>query len=146
MERQPLHDLEQLSELVHRFSGHGPAVHLDLSAAEMAWPIEVTATVCRLVQESLINVARHAAHAQTVAVSVVQSDTHITVEVADDALLQPPGFRIAAVTVCSACESALKLWAAPSRPGPNPALAGWSKRRYPHTGGTDRDHQRHAGR
>jgi len=76
---------EQLSELVDRFADHGPAVHLDLPAVEMPWPTEVTATVYRLVQESLTNVARHATHAQTVVVSVTQHDKQIIVEVADDA-------------------------------------------------------------
>ncbi|GAA3953243.1 hypothetical protein GCM10023085_39610 [Actinomadura viridis] len=74
-----------LTELVGRFHGHGPAVRLDLPGDESEWPPEVTSTVHRVVQESLTNVARHAAQARTVDVSVTQDGRAVTVEVADDA-------------------------------------------------------------
>jgi signal transduction histidine kinase len=74
---------EQLSELVSRFTG--PPVRLQLPDGETVWPPEVTTTVYRIVQESLTNVARHAAHASSVSVDVRQDRRAITVEVVDDA-------------------------------------------------------------
>jgi signal transduction histidine kinase len=78
---------EQLSDLVERFAGRGPAVQLRLPAApaEPAWPPEVTTTVYRVVQESLTNVARHAGGAREVTVTLAHDQRAITVEVTDDA-------------------------------------------------------------
>ncbi|GAA4228916.1 signal transduction histidine kinase [Streptosporangium album] len=76
---------EQLSELVKRFHGHGPAVRLRLPADGSVWPPEVTSTVYRVVQESLTNISRHAPHARSVTVSVAQDRESVTVEVVDDA-------------------------------------------------------------
>ena len=79
---------EQLADLVRRFDGHGPAVRLQLPADGPTWPPEVTTTVYRIVQESLTNIARHAAHARSATVDIVQNEQRIMVEVTDDA---PPG-------------------------------------------------------
>ncbi|MFJ2172648.1 histidine kinase [Streptomyces sp. NPDC087851] len=79
---------EQLTELVSRFDGHGPPVRLALPDEPMSWPPEVTATVHRIVQESLTNIARHAAHARGATVDVAQTGERVTVRVTDDA---PPG-------------------------------------------------------
>ncbi|MFF5210138.1 sensor histidine kinase [Streptosporangium sp. NPDC000396] len=80
---------ERLSDLVRRFDGRGPAVHLRLpegeGQGESVWPPEVTSTVYRVVQESLTNVSRHAPHARSVTVSVTQDREVVTVEVVDDA-------------------------------------------------------------
>ena len=81
---------EQLGELVDRFARHGPPVRLSLpEPAVLAWPPEVTSTVHRVVQESLTNIARHAAHARSVTVDVSQGTRSVTVEVADDAAAPP---------------------------------------------------------
>ncbi|WHT23308.1 histidine kinase [Crossiella sp. CA-258035] len=80
---------EQLSELVARFTGHGPAVRLRLPEEEPAWPPEVTSTVYRVVQESLTNITKHAPHARAVTVDVIQDRPEITVEVVDDAPQAP---------------------------------------------------------
>lgn len=81
---------EQLSELVDRFDGHGPTVRLCLpDGVASVWPPEVTSTVYRVVQESLTNVSRHAAHARSVEVNVFQDRRGVTVEVVDDAPLIP---------------------------------------------------------
>ncbi|MGZ0145687.1 sensor histidine kinase [Kribbella sp. WER1] len=77
--------LDELRELAARFGEHGPAVALRLPDDEPTWPPEVMRTVCRVVQESLTNVARHAAHAGTVTVSVTQVRRAVAVEVVDDA-------------------------------------------------------------
>ncbi|MFJ2911989.1 sensor histidine kinase [Streptomyces sp. NPDC087228] len=79
---------EQLSELVQRFEGHGPKVRLRLPENQAPWPPEVTTTVHRIVQESLTNIARHAAHARSATVDVVQDPAGVTVTITDDA---PPG-------------------------------------------------------
>ena len=76
---------EQLSELIARFTSHGPTVHLRLPDNEPAWPPEVTSTVYRVVQESLTNITKHAPHAHAVTVSVAQDRPAITIEVNDDA-------------------------------------------------------------
>lgn len=83
---------EQLAELVRRFDGHGPAVSLDLPADETSWPPEVTTTVYRVVQESLTNIARHAAHARSATVSVAQDAKVVRVEITDDAPPAPSRF------------------------------------------------------
>jgi signal transduction histidine kinase len=75
---------ERLGELVRRFGSHGPAVRLRLPDQPTPWPPEVTSTVFRVVQESLTNVARHAAHARAVEVTVGQDRDGVTVEVLDD--------------------------------------------------------------
>jgi signal transduction histidine kinase len=76
----------QLSDLVGRFAGHGPAVQLNLSAgSQPRWPPEVAATVYRVVQEALTNVILHAPDAASVTVTVRDDGSGVTVEVTDDA-------------------------------------------------------------
>ena len=48
----------------------------------------MAATVYRIIQESLTNIARHAARARAADISVTQDQKEITVQVTDDA---PPG-------------------------------------------------------
>lgn len=83
----------RLDELVERFAAAGPAVHLRLPDGERCWPPEVTNTVYRVVQESLTNVSRHAPHARSVTVTVVQDRRTVTVEVVDDAPAGPARYH-----------------------------------------------------
>ncbi|TDC25790.1 sensor histidine kinase [Kribbella albertanoniae] len=83
--------LVQIKELVERFNGPTPELHLPDSEPE--WPQEVTTTVCRIVQESLTNVARHAPHAGAVTVNVIQAGRSVTVDVLDDAEAGPVRYR-----------------------------------------------------
>ncbi|WP_344657118.1 sensor histidine kinase [Catenulispora subtropica] len=76
---------EQLIDLVRRFEEHGTAVDLRLPVRAPEWPPVVTATVYRIVQESLTNIARHARGARAAAVTVSQDSANITVEVDNDA-------------------------------------------------------------
>ncbi|MBC6462498.1 sensor histidine kinase [Actinomadura sp. HBU206391] len=78
---------EQVTELVERFAGRGPAVRLRLpdGHADPAWPPEVTTTVCRVVQEALTNITRHAPGAGEVTVALAHDRQAITVEITDDA-------------------------------------------------------------
>ncbi|WP_200825871.1 sensor histidine kinase [Kibdelosporangium aridum] len=76
---------EQLSELVRRFTKHGPRVRLQLPEGEPVWQPEITSTVYRIVQESLTNVSQHAPRARSVSVDVSQDQDRVTVEVVDDA-------------------------------------------------------------
>ena len=78
---------QQLTDLVERFAGRGPAVRLRLpdGSTDPTWPPEVTTTVCRIVQESLINIHRHASGAREVTVALAHDRRNITVEVTDDA-------------------------------------------------------------
>jgi signal transduction histidine kinase len=78
----------QIASLVRRFDGYGPPVRLNLGADQETWPPEVAATVYRIIQESLTNIARHAARARSADISVTQDQEEITVQVTDDA---PPG-------------------------------------------------------
>jgi signal transduction histidine kinase len=80
-------DVERLAELVERFRGRGtgPAVRLNLPAEPAPWPPEVTTTIHRIVQESLTNIARHAAHARSATIDVAQDRDAVTVSVVDDA-------------------------------------------------------------
>jgi signal transduction histidine kinase len=80
---------EELTELVRRFEGHGPAVHLHMPVCEASWPPEVTTTVYRVVQEALTNIARHAPHARSATISVTQNQDAVTIDVTDDAPPSP---------------------------------------------------------
>jgi signal transduction histidine kinase len=84
---------EQLHDLVNRFAGNGRTVRLRVPHGEPGWPPEVTSTVYRLVQESLTNISRHAAHARSVTVSVEQDGPAVTVEVVDDATPAPARYH-----------------------------------------------------
>jgi signal transduction histidine kinase len=74
----------QLGELTGRFGRHGPGVSLQVPA-HLDLPAEVSTTIYRVVQEALTNVARHAAGAGAVTVSLASDLQEITVEVSDDA-------------------------------------------------------------
>jgi signal transduction histidine kinase len=78
---------EPISDLVERFTRHGPAVDLRLPAGQpaSAWPPEVASTVYRIVQEALTNIARHAPGAHAVTVTVAHDAAQVRVEVTDDA-------------------------------------------------------------
>ncbi|MEV3977562.1 sensor histidine kinase [Nonomuraea sp. NPDC049758] len=78
----------RLTDLVGGFDG--PPVTLRVPGEAESWPPEVAGTVYRIVQESLTNVARHAARAVTVEVTVTGRDDAVVVEVADDAPPAPP--------------------------------------------------------
>ncbi|MEV5505774.1 sensor histidine kinase [Streptomyces orinoci] len=81
---------EQLIDLVRRFEEHGPAVDLRLPTGTPDWPPVVTATVYRIVQESLTNIARHARGSRAATVTIAQDSTDITVEIGNDAPPHPP--------------------------------------------------------
>ena len=82
---------EQLSDLVSRFAGRGPAVQLRLPRpGGRPWPPDVSATVYRIVQEALSNVILHAADAASVTVTVGEAPSCVTVEVTDDAPRRAP--------------------------------------------------------
>jgi signal transduction histidine kinase len=75
----------QLSDLVGRFAGHGPAVRFRLHDGEQpTWPPEVATTVYRIVQEALTNIVLHAPGAANVAVVVDGDPSGVSVEVTDD--------------------------------------------------------------
>ena len=77
---------EQLSDLVGRFAGHGPAVQLRFPDGDQpTWPPEVASTVYRIVQEALTNVILHAPDAASVAVTVEEDPSGVTIAVTDDA-------------------------------------------------------------
>ncbi|GAA1555737.1 hypothetical protein GCM10009827_090660 [Dactylosporangium maewongense] len=81
---------ERIADLVWRFERTGPPVHLELPADEDQWPVEVAGAVHRVVQESLTNVARHAARARSVTVALSESEGTVMVRVADDGEGAPP--------------------------------------------------------
>ncbi|GAA3518095.1 sensor histidine kinase [Actinocatenispora rupis] len=74
---------EDLRELVTRFAERGPTVRLTLPDGEP--DAATSATVYRIVQEALTNVARHAPRATAVTVTVTRDRRGLTVEVTDDA-------------------------------------------------------------
>jgi signal transduction histidine kinase len=78
---------QQLTDLLEAFAGRGPAVRLRLpdGPADPTWPPEVTTTVCRVVQEALTNITRHASGAREVTVALAHDQQAITVEITDDA-------------------------------------------------------------
>jgi signal transduction histidine kinase len=76
---------ENLAELVERFERQGPPVRLSIRDDGAGWPPELTSTVYRVVREALTNVARHAAGARSVSVTVDSGPMGVTVEITDDA-------------------------------------------------------------
>jgi signal transduction histidine kinase len=118
---------EQLSELVKRFDGHGPAVHLRLPDDEgkSGWPPEVTSTVYRVVQESLTNVSRHAPHASSVTVNIAQDRQAVTVEVVDDAPQVPARYHHRGGYGLVGMRERLEALGGTLCAGPRPG-AGWS--------------------
>lgn len=85
--------LDQLTELIGYFEGLGPKVQLKLPADEAVLPPEVATTIYRIVQESLTNIARHAAKARSATVSIAQNEKSITVEITNEASAEPSRFR-----------------------------------------------------
>lgn len=77
--------VDQLTELVRRFEGHGPEIELRLPEERVPWPPEVSTTVYRVVQESLTNIARHASHARCAVVDIAQNPADVTISITDDA-------------------------------------------------------------
>ncbi|GAA4597039.1 histidine kinase [Planotetraspora phitsanulokensis] len=116
---------EQLSDLVERFGGHGPEVHLRLPEGESDWPPEVTSTVYRVVQESLTNIVRHAGHARSVTVSVAQDRQAVTVEVVDDAAPVPARHHHRGGYGLVGMRERVEVLGGTLRAGPRPE-AGWS--------------------
>jgi signal transduction histidine kinase len=116
---------EQLSELVRRFGGRGPAVRLRSPDGESGWPPEVTSTVYRVVQEALTNVSRHAAHAGSVTVTVAQDRSAITVEVVDDASPAPVRYPHRTGYGLVGMRERVQILGGTLRAGPRPD-AGWS--------------------
>ena len=118
---------EQLTELVKRFDGHGPAVTLTLPQGDdTRWPPEVASTVYRVVQESLTNIARHAIHARSASVAIARNAQGVTIEVTDDAQPGSPrplhrgGFGLVGMRErVEALGGTLKV-------GPRPAGGGWA--------------------
>jgi signal transduction histidine kinase len=85
---------EELPALVARYARRGVPVRLHLPAdfSPQSWPPEVTSTVCRIVQESLVNVIRHASQAMEVTVTVErEGGGELSVEVCDDGPGGPGG-------------------------------------------------------
>jgi len=72
---------------------HGLAVQLRLPDEQVPWPPEVTSTVYGVVQKSLTNIARHAAHTHSATVSVTQEQEENKVEITDDAMPGPSRHR-----------------------------------------------------
>jgi signal transduction histidine kinase len=79
---------ERLSELVGRFAADPErTVRLELpdGPPDLDWPPEFATTVYRIVQEGLTNIARHAAGARAVAVTIGHDAGRVTVAISDDA-------------------------------------------------------------
>jgi signal transduction histidine kinase len=98
---RPLGDLDRLTELVHGFTD--PPAQLDLDPALPDLPPEVAASACRVVQEALTNVRKHAADATQVQVRVGRVADVVEVSVRDDGqgrgrLLPAGGYGLAGLT------------------------------------------------
>lgn len=119
----------ELAELVRRFDGHGPEVRLQLPDRDAAepWPPEVATTVHRIVQESLTNVARHAAHARTAEVAVAHAPGTLTVTVTDDAAPAPSRHRRPAGFGLLGMRERVEALGGALSAGPGPA-GGWTVR------------------
>lgn len=88
VERAPTPGLEALPALIARMREAGMPVHLDVDGDARGVPDFVGSAAYRIVQESLTNVVRHAANAETNVSARVGAD-HVEVEVVDHG----PGLR-----------------------------------------------------
>ncbi|TNY36815.1 sensor histidine kinase [Thermomonospora catenispora] len=81
----PADGLERLAELVEKFTDPPAALELDPRVEESGeLPVQIAATVHRVVQESLTNVRKHAADATAVRVAVRRRPDGLEVTVHDD--------------------------------------------------------------
>jgi signal transduction histidine kinase len=118
---------EQLTALVKRFDGHGPAVTLVLPEPQDAsWPPEVASTVYRVVQESLTNIARHAVHARSACVEIARDAHGVTIEVTDDAQPGSPRSRHRGGFGLVGMRERVEALGGTLKAGPRPAGAGWT--------------------
>ncbi|MGV9942321.1 sensor histidine kinase [Streptomyces sp. NPDC003401] len=85
----PPHGLEHIPDLVKRFRGTGLETTLTIEGHPHDVPAAVGRTAYRIVQESLTNVARHAA-ATTVSVFIDHRPDVLAVRVDDDGRAAPP--------------------------------------------------------
>lgn len=81
--RSPAPGLNRLPELVELTKAAGLSVEVEISGKESPLPAAVQLAAYRIIQESLTNVARHAAQAH-VTVRVAYEDAELHVEVNDD--------------------------------------------------------------
>jgi signal transduction histidine kinase len=82
-DRTPPHGLDDVQELVERARMNGLDTALTIEGPRHAMPAAVDRTVYRIVQESLTNIARHAA-AATASVRIDYGPNALTVRVDDD--------------------------------------------------------------
>lgn len=75
---------DRLAGLISHVARRGIPVRLQVPDG-MAWPAELTGTICQVVRQALINVTRHGTLATAVTVTVTRDQDTVTVEVADDA-------------------------------------------------------------
>jgi signal transduction histidine kinase len=87
-DRNPPHGLDDVPELVQRARLAGLAATLTIEGSRGDVPTTVDRTAYRIVQESLTNVARHAA-ATTASVRIAYRPTALTIQVDDDGRATP---------------------------------------------------------
>jgi signal transduction histidine kinase len=119
---------EPIGLLVERFTRHGPAVDLRIPAnlTSGGWPPEVAGTVYRIVQEALTNVARHAAGARSVTVTITDDPEQVTVEVTDDAPTRVRSARAASGYGLVGMRERVEALGGKLNAGPRPGDAGWA--------------------
>lgn len=128
-DRHPAGDLAALPELVEGFAGPvGPKVvlHRDPSVPD-GLPHEVQAAACRVVQEALTNVRRHAADATEVTVGLAYDGRVLEVTVRDDGrggARLPQAARGGGFGLVGLTERVTAL-GGELRTGPRPARRGW---------------------
>ncbi len=98
---RPLGDLDRLADLVNGFTDPPATLHLD--AALPALPPETAASACRIVQEALTNVRKHAADATEVHVALAAVRGGVEVSVRDNGqgrgrLLPSSGYGLAGLS------------------------------------------------
>jgi signal transduction histidine kinase len=121
---------EPIDRLVERFARHGPPVDLRLPAGLPAsgWPPQVASTVYRIVQEALTNIARHAAGARSVTVTITQDQERVGIEITDDGPGRPSGpARLGAGYGLAGMRERVEALGGQVQAGPRPD-AGWGVR------------------
>jgi signal transduction histidine kinase len=79
---RPLGDLDRLTDLVNGFTDPPATLHLDTALPDLA--PETAASACRIVQEALTNVRKHAADATEVRVALARVAEGVEVSVRDN--------------------------------------------------------------
>jgi signal transduction histidine kinase len=122
----PQPGIDQVSELVERLRGVGPAIDVEVRGTPRLLPPTEDATAYRIVQESLTNVVKHATGATNVSLLLDWRGEELRIDVVDNGHAAPTGSRSGGHGLTGMSER-ISMYAGQFTAGPDPA-GGWHVR------------------